>query len=317
MTNRVFTGLLGCMVFFAGQAISQQTDYNTQVQSYIQKYRDIAVKEMMVYRVPASITLAQGILESNVGRSNLASQANNHFGIKCHKEWFGKTYYQDDDLPNECFRKYDNPIESFRDHSYFLTQRDRYKGLFDLDVTDYRGWANGLQSAGYATNPKYAEKLIQTIETFTLYKFDNANFMTAFGDLMDDLDNPAKQAWLRKFIVIKKGPNNRNIFENNRLQMTIARKEDNVYLLARDFDISVDHLLSYNDLPYATALRPGQIVYLESKRRKGAAENHLVQKGETLYTISQLYGIKLKLLYKRNDLREGVEPAAGMVLSLR
>jgi len=317
MTNRIVTGLLGCLVFFTGQVFSQQTDYNLLVNHYIQKYKDIAVKEMMIYRVPASITLAQGILESNVGRSKLATEANNHFGIKCHKEWFGKTFYQDDDAPNECFRKYDNPIESFRDHSYFLTQRDRYKGLFDLDVTDYKGWAKGLQSAGYATNPRYAEKLIQTVEKFSLSRFDNANFMTAFGDILEDLDNPAKQEWLRKFIVIKKGPNNRNIFENNRLRMVIARKDDNVYLLARDFDISVTRLLEYNDLQFATALKPGQIVYLESKRRKGAAESHRVQKGETLYAISQLYGIKLKLLYKRNDIHEGVEAASGMVLKLR
>jgi len=314
--RRVF-GLLCCLLFLAGQAGAQKADYNTLVNGYIEKYRDIAVKEMMVYRIPASITLAQGIHESDAGRSSLATQANNHFGIKCHKEWFGKTFYKDDDAPNECFRKYDNAIESFRDHSYFLTQRDRYKGLFDLDVNDYKGWANGLQAAGYATNPSYAKKLIQTIESFSLYRFDNANFMTAFGDMLEDLDNPEKQAWLRKFIVVKKGKNNRNIFENNRLQMTIARKDDNIYLLARDFRISVDELLDYNDLPYATALKPGQIVYLESKRRKGAAESHQVQKGETLYTISQLYGIKLKMLYKRNDLREGVEPARGMVLRLR
>jgi len=305
------------LLFTAGQLAAQQVEYQNLVNGYIKKYKDIAMKEMFVYRIPASITLAQGILESNVGRSPLATQANNHFGIKCHKGWLGNSFYQDDDLPNECFRKYDNPIESYRDHSYFLTQRDRYKELFELDVNDYKGWANGLQSAGYATSPTYAIRLIQTIETYSLYMFDNSNFMTAFGDTLTDLDNPSKQAWLRQFIVIKSGPNNRNVFENNRLQMTIARKDDNIYLLARDFDISVNSLLDYNDLPRATALRPGQIVYLESKRRKAAAESHLVQRGETLYTISQLYGIKLKMLYKRNDLLEGVEPSAGMVLKLR
>ena len=305
------------LLFTAGQLTAQQVEYQKLVNGYIKKYKDIAMKEMFVYRIPASITLAQGILESNVGRSPLAMQANNHFGIKCHKGWQGNSFYQDDDMPNECFRKYDNPIESYRDHSYFLTQRDRYKELFNLEVNHYNGWANGLQSAGYATSPTYATRLIQTIETYSLFLFDNANFMTAFGDTLADLDNPSKQAWLRQFIVIKTGPNNRNIFENNRLQMTIARKDDNVYLLARDFDISVNSLLDYNDLSHATALRPGQIVYLESKRRKAAAESHLVQRGETLYTISQLYGIKLKMLYKRNDLPEGVEPSAGMVLKLR
>ena len=134
------------------------------------------------YRIPASITLAQGIYESNAGKSRLATEANNHFGIKCHKEWTGKTFIQDDETKNECFRKYDNPEESFRDHSYFLTQRDRYKDLFKLDITDYKGWASGLKEAGYATNPQYPEKLINTIETFSLNKFDVADFSQFFCD---------------------------------------------------------------------------------------------------------------------------------------
>jgi hypothetical protein len=314
---KYFIGALLTALIFTLPVCAQKEDYNTLVNRYISRYKDIAVKEMMVYRIPASITLAQGILESTAGQSKLATGANNHFGIKCHKEWTGKTFYQDDDQKAECFRKYDSPVESFRDHSWFLTQRDRYKGLFDLEVTDYKGWAKGLQSAGYATNPKYAEKLIQTIETFTLDRFDNANFMTVFGDSLLDLDNPKKQAWLRKFIVVRKGPDNRNIFENNRLQMTIARKDDDLYVLARDFNTSVSNLMSYNDLPRATALKPGQIVYLEHKRRKGAAQTHKVQSGETLYGISQLYGVKLRLLYRRNDINEGSEPRKGTVLRLR
>ncbi|NCA76682.1 MAG: LysM peptidoglycan-binding domain-containing protein [Alphaproteobacteria bacterium] len=296
---------------------AQQADFPSLVKRYIEQYQNIAIREMMVYRIPASITLAQGIHESNAGRSRLALEANNHFGIKCHKEWFGKTYYQDDDLPNECFRKYDSPIESFRDHSYFLTQRDRYKNLFDLEVNDYKGWARGLQAAGYATNPKYAEILIRTIETYSLFRFDQASFTTAFGDSLSNLDDPARQAWLRKFIVVRTGPGNRYIFENNNLEMTIARRDDNVYLLARDFELTVTQILKYNDLPYATALKPGQIVYLEPKRRRAAADNHVVQQGDNLYSISQAYGIKLKMLRKRNEIPEGMEPFKGMVLRLR
>lgn len=299
------------------QICAQPAANTAVVMNYIRQYHNIAIREMMVYRIPASITLAQGIHESNSGQSKLAQLANNHFGIKCHKDWQGQTYYQDDDLPNECFRKYDNAVESFRDHSYFLTLRDRYKGLFELDVNDYRGWARGLQAAGYATNPQYAEKLIQTIERFSLFQFDNANFATAFGDSLQDLDDPARQAWLRQFVVLKRGPGGRFIFDNNRLDMTIARRTDNIYLIAEDFDISVTALMKYNDLAHATALQPGQIVYLESKRRKAAAEQHIVRQGETIYAISQLYGIKLKMLYKRNGMAEGVEPWPGMVLQLR
>ena len=302
---------------FVVRASAQQTEYNEIVNRYIQKYKDIAIKEMMVYRVPASITLAQGILESNAGRSPLAVEANNHFGIKCHKEWTGMTYIKDDETKNECFRKYDSPLESFRDHSWFLTRRERYKSLFNLDVTDYKGWAAGLKSAGYATNPAYAQQLIKTIETFLLARFDKTDVAVVFADSLDDLENPEKQAWLRKFEVVTRGAGNRNIYENNRLQMIIARKDDNLYVIARDFNISVGKLLKYNDLARATALKPGHIVYLESKRRKGAAESHKVQNGETIQAISQLYGVKLKILCKRNGLRAGTEPKKGTILRLR
>ena len=314
---KIFSCLVFGILFHASLVSAQQADYNAIVSRYVQKYKEVAVREMMVYRIPASITLAQGILESNAGRSALAVEANNHFGIKCHKEWTGKTYFQDDETKKECFRKYDSPLESFRDHSWFLTQRERYKGLFDLDVADYKGWANGLKSAGYATNPVYAQLLIKTIETFNLYNYDKAGTACIFSDSLHDLNNPGTQAWLRKFEVVTKGPGNRNIYENNRLQMIIASEDDNLYLLSRDFKISVSKLLKYNDLSNPNELKPGQIVYLELKRRKGAVENHKVKNGESLYTISQLYGIKLKFIYKRNNLREGVEPVKGTVLRLR
>lgn len=305
------------IAFCAVQVAAQQADYNAVVNRYIQKYKEIAVKEMKEYRVPASITLAQGILESNAGRSNLAVDANNHFGIKCHKGWTGKTFIKDDETKNECFRKYDSPVESFRDHSSFLTQRDRYKGLFSLEITDYKGWANGLKSAGYATNPMYPQQLIKIIETFELYRFDRAEFAAVTGDSLENPLDPSQQSGFHEFVFKSKGAGNRNIYENNRLQMIIARQDDNLYVIARDFKLSVSNLLKYNDLPKPTSLKPGQIVYLQPKRRKGAAENHKVETGETLYSISQFYGIKLKMIYKRNDLRKGVEPKKGTLLRLR
>ena len=146
--------------------------HKISVEDYILNYKDVAIDKMRVYGIPASITLAQGILESGSGNSELARKANNHFGIKCHKDWKGKTFHMDDDAKNECFRKYKSPDESYRDHSLFLTTRDRYADLFELDITDYRGWARGLKKAGYATNPKYPQLLIKIIEENRLYEFD-------------------------------------------------------------------------------------------------------------------------------------------------
>lgn len=303
------------VMFIHGTVDGQKPDYNTLVGNYIQRYSDVAVREMMLYRIPASVTLAQGIIESRAGQSPLATEANNHFGIKCHKDWFGKTYYQNDDVPNDCFRKYDNPEESFRDHSYILTQRNRYQALFDLDVDDYRGWAKGLKLAGYATNPQYAELLIKTIENYGLFKYDNGNFQTAFDDnLSEDISS---LAWLSRFEVIGDGPNHRKRYVNNELKLTVTRPGDYIEAIARDFDIPVNRLIRYNDLPERPVVTSGQIIYLEPKRRKAASSAHRIQPGETSYQVSQIYGIKLKVLLKRNNLSHGIEPAPGTILILR
>ncbi len=315
MSKRIslFLSILCCCRLVAGQS----TDYNAVVSRYVQQYKSVAIEEMKVYRVPASITLAQGILESNAGRSDLAVKANNHFGIKCHKEWTGMTFYKDDETKNECFRKYETPVESFRDHSWFLTRRERYKGLFDLKITDYKGWANGLKSAGYATNPHYAQMLIKTIETYLLDRFDKAAIAGKTESSVKDSKITGIQPSVENFVVVSIGPASRNIYENNRLRMIIATADDNIYVIARDFNISVGKLLKYNDLPKATAFKPEQIVYLSQKRRKGEVVSHKVKQDESLYTISQLYGLRLKILCKRNDLREGAVPKAGTILRLR
>jgi flagellum-specific peptidoglycan hydrolase FlgJ len=202
MVKKGFCSLL-LIVICASRVFSQQSDYSAVVKCYIQQYKDIAVKEMITYHIPASITLAQGILESNAGRSDLAVKANNHFGIKCHKEWTGMTFYKDDETKNECFRKYNNPAESFNDHSWFLTLRDRYKSLFALEITDYKKWAYGLKSAGYATNPAYADQLIKTIENFALDQFDKAYFSDGSDKSLENKDKPQKQEWLAMFKLIR------------------------------------------------------------------------------------------------------------------
>lgn len=297
--------------------LAQQGGKNTVVDAYILQYRDIAVQEMKEFRIPASITLAQGILESNAGRSDLAVRANNHFGIKCHKGWTGMTFYKDDETKNECFRKYGNPLESYRDHSQFLAGRERYQSLFKLDITDYKGWATGLKAAGYATNPAYAELLVRTIENYKLYLFDNPGYIPQPEVTADYPSEPAGPVMYPRFKFSGKGPDGREIYLNNRRKVIMTGENDLLYLIARNYHISVGKLLKFNDLAYASAFRPGQIMYIESKRRNGEVKYHTVQPGETIYSVSQLYGIRMKQLCRKNSLLPGGEVSAGLVLRLR
>ena len=314
---RKFSTLFGVVLLASGQLAAQQADYKSIVNRYIIQYRDIAVREMTNSRIPASITMAQGILESNAGQSVLAKEANNHFGIKCHEDWTGETMYKDDDHPNECFRKYGTAQESFRDHSFFLVSRDRYKILFQLKITDYKGWALGLKKAGYATSPTYAEQLIKTIETFKLYKFDRGDFGAALVDSLNYAGGDySKMAWVKEFEVVEVSTDNHRIFVNNKLRVTVVKKGDDLQYLCTTFNISEKNLMKYNDLT-DSHLVPGQIIYLQSKRRKAANSTHVFQQGETLYQISQGYGIKIKMLYKRNHIPKGMEPPAGLLLRLR
>jgi LysM repeat protein len=310
--------LLFIVYFSVDNCKAQNTAYDVQVRKYVESYKEIAVREMMVYRIPASITLAQGIFESNAGTSRLATQANNHFGIKCHKEWTGPTFIQDDETKDECFRKYDTPEESFRDHSFFLTQRDRYKPLFSLDITDYRGWAKGLKEAGYATNPKYPEKLINTIETYGLDKFDVTDFSPYFADtLLAKTDTSVKTETFRKYEMFAEGPGGRPVYINNGLQFIILQKGDNLHKIAAAFRVSESKILKWNDLGKGKSLAVGQMVYLEQKKKTGAASFHYVKEKETLYTISQQYGIQLKILYRKNSMKPGQILKPGQKLLLR
>jgi len=301
--------LLPCKMLF-----SQDKDFDENVKSYIATYREIAIKEMMEYRIPASITLAQGIYESNAGKSRLATEANNHFGIKCHKDWEGKTFNQDDETRNECFRKYNNPEESFRDHSYFLSQRDRYKSLFDLDITDYKGWANGLKACGYATNPHYADHLISTIEDYHLYQLDVADFSLVFSEdtVVSALDSVREAGKAAKFDLFAEGPGKRMVY-----LFIIFRRNDNIGNIARAFHVSERKIRKFNDMKKDAPLVRGQMVYLEPKKRKGAIARHIVKSGETLYTLSQTYGIQLSQLYKINKLKEGRPVKPGQKILLR
>jgi LysM repeat protein len=280
-------------------------------QDYIEQYKDIAIREMRKTGIPASIKLAQGMLESNYGNSTLATEANNHFGIKCHNDWKGRRIYHDDDRKNECFRKYDHPIESFQDHSRFLTEYSRYAFLFDYETTDYKAWAKGLKKAGYATSPTYAGKLIEMIERYKLYNFDagpraRVNYeqeTTELGNVDDyEISTPGH-----------------TVQNRNRIDYIIVREGDTYKSLTEELELMPWELQKYNELNSRHNIKPGQILYLQPKRNKAARgyEIHIVKEDDTMHSISQMYGIKLDKLYKKNRMKEGTQPKPGTTIYLR
>ena len=290
--------------------------YSQQQQTreeYIEKYKDAAIQYMKTHGIPASITLAQGCLESADGNSDLAVRANNHFGIKCHNDWKGPTYYKKGDDPGKsCYRKYRNASESFKDHSDFLRYGQRYAFLFDLEITDYKGWSHGLKKAGYATDPKYAQKLIKIIEDYRLYSFDrelsakaeeNRNILPPSpNEIMKVMElNPARTSLLYKY------SRNRTIYQRNGVPYILAGDMDTYESLAEEYNLFTRELLRYNDLKDPVDLVPGTVVYLQRKKAKAQKhmEIHIAVDGDTYYDIAQKYGVRMKKLFKYNDYRDG------------
>lgn len=294
-----------CLVLLQN-LVAQPAERRITRSEYIEKYKEDAIQEMHHSGVPASITLAQGILESGDGNSPLALYANNHFGIKCHAAWKGETFIMDDDEKNECFRKYNSAYESFKDHSEFLTSRSRYADLFELNITDYKGWATGLKAAGYATNPKYADLLIALIEKHELNQYDNYAKV------------PSKQLAKNKTSsILAENQSKRVIKLRNNVKYTFVSEGDDVASIAADFDMNTWQIYKYNDLNKSDKLKSGEIIYLQPKRNKATEEFHTVKSGESMRDIAQMHGIKLKQLYKKNNLIVGTQPQAGQKLSLR
>ncbi len=283
-------------------------------QDYIARYKEDAIRDMQKTGVPASITLAQGMFESENGNSRLAREANNHFGIKCHKEWSGPTFIKDDDTKNECFRKYETVLESYDDHSNFLRTRERYQFLFEYEITDYKNWAHGLKKAGYATNPEYANKLIRIIEENNLSQYDGPGKTVAVTK--PGSSSPAAPAAMTAAAEKKTVENTSSAIVNNNVKYVVAKKGDSYLSIAQQEDVMLWELLKYNDADKGTSVSEGEIVYLKPKRNKAATGFHTVKEGETLRSISQLYGIKLKALAKRNHLSAYTDPPAGTKLSL-
>ncbi len=287
--------------------------------AYIKKYSKLAIKEMRRTGVPASITLAQGILESRSGEAPLAAEGNNHFGIKCHNDWDGKTMRIDDDAPDECFRVYRSAEESYKAHSDFLRTRDRYKFLFDLPSDDYKAWARGLKKAGYATDPAYANKLIKLIEDYDLSYYDRG--------VLPEMESPNKiekpkeiplEVVNRDYKESHRFALKRQIYEQNGVPFVYALEGESYKSIAVQNNLFLKELLKFNDLKVDEELIPGTIVYLARKKAQGPVDLYTVDhEGETLYGISQRFGIRYAVLQRMNVLLLGKKLEPGDTVHLQ
>ncbi|MCD7900627.1 MAG: glucosaminidase domain-containing protein [Bacteroides sp.] len=293
--------ILNLILLFAIPVTLSAQRKNAKYVAYIDKYSDLAVEQMKLHKIPASITLAQGLLESAAGQSKLATKSNNHFGIKCGSSWKGRTVRHHDDARNECFRAYKNVRDSYEDHSLFLAKGARYAFLFKLDKTDYKGWAKGLKKAGYATDRSYANRLISIIEDYELYKYDQ--------------QKKSKNKKKEKVVIVNIHPT----YTANGLVYIKARKGDTFKSIGKEFDISWKKLIKYNDLHEGYTLMSGDIIYLKKKNKKASKEYsvYTVKEGDSMHTISQKYGIRLKNLYKMNKKDDEYIPEVGDRLKVR
>lgn len=285
---------------------------------YIERYSKLAVEEMYRSGVPASITLAQGLLESRYGQSELAVNGNNHFGIKCHN-WRGDKMYHDDDKKGECFRKYDSPEESFRDHSDFLRYRDRYKFLFDLEPTDYKGWAHGLKKAGYATDTSYPQKLIRLIEEYELHKYDRRD--------EEFIRRPESPSRMEKVSPLNDKQREtfhfaltRQMYSINGVPFVYSVEGETYSSIAARYNLFPKEILRYNDLKEEVTLYPGTVVYIQRKKKQAAPglDKYIVEEyGESLVDIAQRYAVRLSSLRRMNKFPSGYVPKEGEVIILR
>jgi len=343
-----------CLTLSASQ--SPAPDKTPQV-IYIEQFAPLAVEEMYRSGIPASITLAQGLLESGYGLSELAVKGNNHFGIKCHNNWTGGRIYYDDDRKGECFRKYRSPEESYRDHSDFLRYRDRYKFLFDYKITDYKSWAHGLKKAGYATDPAYPKKLINLIETYSLYEYDRKSSSFAKSEkkaarkaekeakksrkplkdsdreIEDELADAAAESLLpptpTEIEQVKPLSDSRRqefhfsltrqMYSQNGVPFVYSVEGETYQSIAASNNLFEREILKYNDAFKGEKLLPGTVVYLRPKKKQAAKglDKHVFEEGDSMRAISQRFGVRLDRLYKMNAMPEGYTPKEGDIIRLR
>ena len=296
--------------------ISFAQSRNKTYDAYIEKYYTIAQKQQEAHGIPASITLAQGLLESGAGKSTLAVNANNHFGIKCH-DWTGATEYADDDKKNECFRKYKHVLDSYEDHSQFLVTRSRYQSLFSLSPTDYQGWAHGLKKAGYATDPAYAFKLISIIDTYELHQYDLAKSTKKRNTTV--AQKPKQPSYEEFSIGQIRASAKHTVYYNNNIRCVIAEAGDTYGSIGDEFNVSEKRIRTYNDVNSTVTLKAGDWVYIRPKKKKSAKKHefHTIQAGESMHSISQYYGVKMESLYILNDMPFTAGAELGKSLKLR
>ena len=288
--------LASCSVMQQTAAVSSHAQSKDAFANYIARYGNLAVDQMKKYGIPASITLAQGLLESDAGRSTLAVKCNNHFGIKCHSDWTGRKMYHDDDARQECFRCYSDADDSYRDHSLFLVNGSRYQSLFKLSVTDYKGWAKGLKAAGYATSPTYADKLIEIIERYGLDRYD-------------------KSGGIR----LKPGQIPHQPMLVNGQRCVRLREGETLKDIAREYGMQLSLLRRFNEAERKFVPPAGTLIYLERKKSRADREHrtYVVKKGDSLWSISQQFGVKMRPLANRNHLSQDNPLSVGMTLLLR
>lgn len=327
----ILTSLL--LLLFGGVVSAQQKQ---DILNYVERYKKVAIDEMVRSKVPASITLAQGILESSAGTSVLSKNSNNHFGIKCKEEWTGEKYYHDDDRPQECFRVYKHAEASYADHSDFLLTRPRYAPLFQLPLTSYKYWAYGLKEAGYATNPKYAPMLISYIEDYKLYEFDKIGaamleekekmikqpevtepLLTKAESKIVVTDVKNKEHHKQIITEAKSTEEGRQEFVVNGVRAIKAIGNEDPFKVAYEYQIDYSYIMTYNDLNTGDRFKEGEFVFLQPKKLRGADATYTVLAGESMRDVSQKTGVKLRELYTKNLMKMNDQAYAGEPVSLQ
>ena len=327
------TIFLAVLISWTAVAVAAQPKMTRE--EYIDRFKHIAIENMEHYGIPASITLAQGLLESGSGNSTLAREANNHFGIKCHTDWSGQRILHDDDNPQECFRVYDSPEQSYEDHAKFLSdhRNRRYDSLFVYSNEDYRNWARGLKAAGYATASDYAERLVRIIEENKLYLLDREGGEKLYANLETspiDNDEAASEAVSRRrggagfnpddYRVTVNPHNGYNVYRCNGVSYILAREGDTYDNIGSSFRIAPGRLRKFNDVSDTASLKTDDMVYIERKLKQweGRSMLHTVEDdSESLHDIAQYYGIRLKPLARRNKLDTNAVLPKGRTVKLR
>lgn len=293
----------------------------TTPEEYINKYREAAIAEMKRSGVPASITLAQGLLETENGNSDLLQRSNNHFGIKCRTDWKGESVRHTDDAPNECFRKYNSAKESYADHSDFLRGSIRYSALFSLDSYDYKGWAYGLKKAGYATNPRYPLILISNIEKYELYQYDKIIGNNGDGNILDSVARKNSITVNERSNDLissqKEEPVSEGLGRFNGIKAIFAKTNTSLLAIASKAGIALSKLLDYNDMDKDGLLTEPQYIYLERKAKQGKIDKLTLAEATTLYDVSQSTGVQLQSLMQFNKFEKSVLLPAGTSILLK